>query len=385
MMIYRENPKNGDKISQLAFGCMRFPRDEAEAEREVAYSIENGVNYFDTAYIYAGSEAALGRILKKDGRRAKVKIASKLPHYLIRKPAELDRMFSAQLERLQTDHIDYYMQHMFTRPEEWERMKALGAEEWTDKLKKEGRIQNIGFSFHGGAQAFIDILEAYDWDFCMIQYNYLDVNAQAGQSGLARARELGVPVMIMEPLRGGRLVNALPPKARELWDGAEPKRSYAEWALRWLWNQEGILTVLSGMNSMEMVKENIRVASEAEIGALSDAELALYDRAREIIAEKFNVPCTCCNYCMPCPAGVDIPLCFQFYNDLAYGKKTRVLFNYAMRAGDKNASKCVRCGKCEAHCPQSIPIREKLAETKVSLEGFPYRPMRSIMRKLAGS
>ncbi len=383
-MIYRQNPKNGDKISQLAFGCMRFPRDEAEAAREVAYAVENGVNYLDTAYIYPGSEATVGRILKKEGCRSKVNIATKLPHYLVRKPADFDKMFQTQLERLQTDHIDYYMQHMFTKPEEWTRMKELGAEEWTERQKREGRIRSIGFSFHGGAQSFIDILEAYDWDFCMIQYNYLDVNAQAGQSGLARARELGIPVMIMEPLRGGKLANALPPKARELWDDALPKRSYAEWALRWLWNQEGILTVLSGMNSMEMVKENIRAASEAEIGALSETELTLFEKARDIIAEKFNVPCTGCNYCMPCPAGVDIPLCFMFYNDLAYGKRLPTLFNYAMRAGDKNAGKCISCGKCEAHCPQSIPIREKLAETKAALEGFPYRPARAAMRRFSG-
>ncbi len=383
-MIFRTNPKNGDKISQLAFGCMRFPRDEAEAAREVAFAIENGVNYLDTAYIYPGSEASVGRILKKYELRDKVNIATKLPHYLVRKTADFDKMFNTSLERLQTDRIDYYLQHMFTKLGDWDRMQELGAVEWTERQKRDGRIRSIGFSFHGGAQSFIDILEAYDWDFCMIQYNYLDVNAQAGQSGLARARELGIPVMIMEPLRGGKLANALPPKARELWDGVHPKRSYAEWAFRWLWNQEGILTVLSGMNSMDMVKENIRVASEAEIGALSEAELALFDAAREIIAEKYNVPCTGCNYCMPCPGGVDIPLCFQFYNDLAYGKKLPVMMNYAMRAGEKNASKCIRCGKCEAHCPQSIAIREKLAETKAALEGFPYGVTRAAMRRFAG-
>ena len=384
MMIYRINPKNGDKISQLAYGCMRFPRDEAEAGREVAFAIENGVNYLDTAYISPGSEATTGRILKKYGLRDQVNIATKLPHYLVRKPSDFDKMFNTSLERLQTNRIDYYLQHMFTKPEEWTRMKELGAVEWTERQKREGRIRNIGFSFHGGAQSFVDILEAYDWDFCMIQYNYLDVNAQAGQSGLARARALGIPVMIMEPLRGGKLANALPPKARELWDSAQPKRSYAEWAFRWLWNQEGILTVLSGMNSMDMVKENIRVASEAGIGAMTEAELALFDAVRDIIAEKYNVPCTGCNYCMPCPSGVDIPLCFMFYNDLAYGKRLPTMMNYAMRAGEKNASRCVRCGKCEAHCPQSILIREKLAETVSALEGFPYGAARAVMKRFAG-
>ena len=384
-MLYRPDRK-GRPISQLGYGCMRFTRkgsgiDYEKAEREVLLAIDQGVNYFDTAYIYPGSEECLGRILAENHCRDKVYIATKLPQYLLRTAAAVEKTFREELERLRTDYIDYYLMHMFTDYTQWERLKALGIEEWIARKKAEGSIRSIGFSFHGDTQMFLKILNAYDWDFCQIQYNYLDEHTQAGREGLQAAARKGIPVIIMEPLRGGKLVN-LPEKARKILKNYSP----AELGLRWLWNQPEVTCVLSGMNSEEMVKENIRVASEAQPGHLTGEDLAMVETIKGIIREQEKVGCTGCRYCMPCPKGVDIPGIFHYYNLMYMEKKAPARFEFARNVGLRKepgfATQCVGCGLCESHCPQHLPIRQKLKEADRDLRPLPYKIAIAIARKV---
>ena len=379
-MRYR-NDRNGNPISQLGYGCMRFSRkgnaiDYEKAEREALLAIEEGVNYFDTAYVYPGSEECLGRILDENHCRDKVNIATKLPQYIMRSAAAIDKTFREELSRLRTDHIDYYLMHMFTDLAEWENLKKLGMENWIRRQKEAGSIRNIGFSYHGETEMFLKILNAYDWDFCQIQYNYLDEHTQAGRRGLQAAAEKGIPVIIMEPLRGGKLVN-LPEKAKEALAADSHGYTPAELGLRWLYNQPEVTCVLSGMNSMEMVKENIRVASEAGPGDLTEEDLKIVEQIRTIIREKEKVGCTGCRYCMPCPKGVDIPGNFYYYNLMYMEKKSSARFEFAQNMGMRKepgfASQCVGCGKCEQHCPQHISIREKLKEADRELRPLPYK------------
>ena len=300
-MQYRRNPKNGDMLSILGFGCLRFPRkgggiDREETEREIVKAVECGINYFDTAYVYQGSEEVLGSILHRNNLREKVYLATKLPHYLVKDANSMEKCFRQQCERLQTDYIDYYLMHMLPDVEVWERLKKLGILAWIQEKKKSGAIRNIGFSYHGGSGAFLELLDAYDWDFCQIQYNYLDENSQAGRKGLMAAAKKDIPVIIMEPLRGGKLAGGLPEKAREIFAGAQPKRSPAEWGLRWLWNQEQVTVVLSGMNSMDMLLENVKTAGEVKAGEFTQAEEGLFAKVTEAIREKTRVGCTGCGY-----------------------------------------------------------------------------------------
>lgn len=380
-MQYRDNPQNGDKLSVLGFGCMRFTRkggfiDQEKAEQEMQAALDLGVNYFDTAYTYPGSEICLGKFLAK-GNRDKVYIATKLPQYLAKSYEDFDRFFYEELKRLQTDSIDYYLLHMLSDFYSWKRLVDLGIEKWIAEKKEKGEIRNIGFSYHGGSNGFIAILDAYDFDFCQIQFNYLDVHGQAGERGLKYAAEKGMPVVIMEPLRGGRLVQGLPGRAKEFWNEAKPKKSPAEWGLRWLWNYPEVTVVLSGMNSVAQVEENTAVASDASAGALSADELALFDKAREIIRENTKVPCTGCGYCMPCPAGVDIPVCFNAMNvrqaDGLYNGTREYLMCTTFKAKPTNASKCIKCGRCEKLCPQKIQIRKELAGVVKTLENPAYK------------
>ena len=336
-MRYRKD-RYGNEISQLGFGCMRFTKkgtqiDYEKAEREILHAIECGVNYFDTAYAYMGSEECLGRILEENGVRDKVNIATKLPQYLMKSLKAIDKTFREELSRLRTDHVDYYLMHMFTDLSEWERLRSYGIEQWISDRKAEGSIRQIGFSYHGDTEMFLRILNAYDWDFCQVQYNYLDETSQAGRDGVRAAAEKGIPVIIMEPLRGGKLVN-LPVGARRELRESGTGFSAAELGLRWLWDQSEVTCVLSGMNSMEMLDENIRIASDAAPGDFTDTHRALIERVIRIIREKEKVGCTGCRYCMPCPKGVDIPGTFYYYN-LMYieGKKTGVRFEYARNVG----------------------------------------------------
>ena len=273
--------------------------------------------------------------------------------------------------------------HMFTDVCEWDRLKELGIEDWIDARKADGSIRNIGFSYHGDSDMFIKILDAYDWDFCQIQYNYLDEDSQAGRRGLEHAAEKGIPVIIMEPLRGGKLVN-LPKKAKEAL-GAKSKYTAAELGLRWLWNQPGVTVVLSGMNSTEMVEENIRIASDAEPGSMSESDMALVDEIRGIIREKEKVGCTGCRYCMPCPSGVDIPGNFHYYNLMYIDKKMPARIEFVRNMGLQQkpgfASQCIGCGKCEAHCPQHIEIREMLKKADKALRPLPIKAGIVVARK----
>lgn len=387
-MRYRPDRK-GNSISQLGFGCMRFSKkggsiDYGLAERQVMLAIEKGVNYFDTAYIYPGSEECLGRILDENGCRDKVYIATKLPQYMMRTASAIDKTFDKERARLRTDYIDYYLMHMFTDISEWENLRNLGIEDWIARQKADGRIRNIGFSYHGTTDMFIEILNAYDWDFCQIQYNYLDEHTQAGRRGLAAAAEKGIPVIIMEPLRGGKLVN-LPDEAKKALASDSKGYTAAELGLRWLWNQPEVTCVLSGMNSEEMVAENVRIAADAEPGHFTEEDEAVVERIRRIIRAREKVGCTGCRYCMPCPKGVDIPSVFYYYNLMYMEKKTSARFEFAqvmgMRREQGFASQCVGCGKCEKHCPQHINIRESLKAADRALRPLPYRIGISVARK----
>jgi hypothetical protein len=390
-MQYRSD-KHGQPLSLIGFGCMRFQRsrttgiDLAQAEEQIMSAIDQGVNYFDTAYIYPGSEVALGEILEKNHARDRVNIATKLPHYMIKKPEDMERYFQEQLQRLRTDHIDYYLMHMLPETTTWERLKGLGVVEWLEEKKASGKIRNVGFSNHGNSNTFCDLLDAYDWDFCQIQYNYIDENTQAGRRGLNHAAEKGIPVIIMEPLRGGRLVNLLPEEAIHRFHKANPDRSPAEWGLRWLWNQPEVTVVLSGMNSLDMVKENCRIASEVQAGELTQADFQMYADVIAAINKKIKVGCTGCGYCMPCPQGVDIPGCFRAYNERYsenyYTGMKEYFMCTTMRGKRSNASLCIRCGRCEKHCPQHISIREELKNVTRVMEGPVYQVAKGVTHLL---
>lgn len=392
-MNYRINSKNNDELSILGFGCMRLPTlrnaiDEKRSEAMIIAAIEQGVNYFDTAYIYqnGNSEKVLGQTLAK-GYRDRVKIATKLPHFLVKNVADLDKIFAKQLQRLQTDRIDYYLIHMLADVSTWERLKVLGIEQWIDTKKAAGQIINLGFSFHGIKDQFLKLIDAYNWDFCQIQYNYLDINNQAGTDGLKYAAAKGLPVIIMEPLRGGKIVNDLPAEVNNLWAAAIPRRTAAEWALRWVWNHPEATVVLSGMSDEQQVAENIKIASESEANTLTSAELDLFDQARAILSQKIKVNCTGCGYCQPCPYGVDIPACFSIYNEKYTLNSKRSWMTYmqntgAMTSHPAYASLCTKCGQCEKLCPQGIPIREKLDDVAKDMEGVFFKPIVSIAKKV---
>ena len=390
-MQYRKD-KYGNDLSVLAYGCMRFSKNGAsidldKAEKEIMAAYEAGINYFDTAYIYPGNEAALGKILEKTGIRDKVNIATKLPHYLIKSVEGAEKLFQDELKRLRTDHIDYYLLHMLTDVKTWERLKAMGIEQWIREKQASGAIRQIGFSYHGNSSMFCQLVDAYDWDFCMIQYNYLDEHSQAGKNGLHYAHSKGLPVMIMEPLRGGKLVSNLPSKAVKLLESYPIKRSPAEWAFRWLWNQPEVTTVLSGMNSLEMVAGNCTAADSAHANDFSEADEALLKSVVAAIQEKMKVGCTGCGYCMPCPKLVDIPGTFSAYNTKQTDGATSAMWEYlkctALRKDATAASNCIGCGKCEQHCPQGIAIREELQNARKELETPLYKILAKVIPLVA--
>ena len=387
-MQYRKD-KNGNALSILGYGCMRFTRkgsgiDMEKTEQELLSAYRAGVNYFDTAYIYPGSEAAVGEIFERNHIREKIHLATKLPQYLIGNQAALDRFFKEELSRLRTDYVDYYLMHHLTDVAMWEKLKSVGILDWIREKKQSGAIRNIGFSYHGNTENFLKILNDYDWDFCQIQYNYLDEVAQAGKAGLHAAAAKGIPVMIMEPLRGGKLVNMLPEKAKKAMQESGRGWSAAEWGLRWLYNQPEVTVVLSGMNSLEMVEANCRTASEAQAGSLTSADFETLEKVKRAICEKEKVGCTGCRYCMPCPKGVDIPGIFRCYNTMFTESKKEGRSQFIQTVGLTKvpafASQCIRCGKCEQHCPQSIPIRDKLQEADRALRPLPYKAAIQIAR-----
>ena len=387
-MQYRLD-KYGNELSALGFGCLRFPQKNGKIDMDatraqIALAVEQGVNYFDTAYVYPGSEAALGGILESEGLREKVNIATKLPHYLIKSRSGLEKMFREELKRLRTDHVEYYLMHMLCDLDTWERLKKLGIGEWIAQKKKNGEIGQIGFSYHGGTEMFCRLVDAYDWDFCQIQYNYLDEHSQAGRRGLYHAHGKGLPVIIMEPLRGGKLVDLLPGEAKRAFADSGRGWSPAQWGLRWLWDQKEVTVVLSGMNSREMVLENLRTASQARVGDFGEGERAVIARAVDAINAGVKVGCTGCGYCQPCPKNVDIPGAFAAYNryhtESQAGAKREYLKCTLFRKTHTNAGNCIGCGMCEKHCPQGIEIRKELENVKQDLEDGKFRLYRRVLK-----
>lgn len=385
-MNYRYD-RYGNPLSILGYGCMRFPQklgkiDMEATEKQILLAVEGGVNYFDTAYIYPGSEAALGQILEKNDLRKKVHIATKLPHYLIKNREGLDKLFAEELKRLRTDYVDYYLMHMLTDTATWQRLKDLGIEDWLEEKKQSGAIRQVGFSYHGNSEVFCNLVDAYDWDFTQIQYNYMDEHSQAGRKGLHHAASKGIPVIIMEPLRGGKLVNRLPEEAKKLF--AKTGGTPAQWAFRWLWDQKEVTVVLSGMNSEEMIRENMDTASAVVAGELTVDDQAMLQKVVAAINAKMKVGCTGCGYCMPCPKGVDIPGTFAAYNRSYTESKFAGLKEYFMcttlRTNSAAASNCIGCGKCEKHCPQGISIRAELKNAGKVLETPIYKAGRRLAR-----
>ncbi len=382
-MLYRKFGKTKEMVSVLGFGCMRLPVigsdptniDEDKAIKMIRYAIDAGVNYVDTAYPYHGtgfmqggaSEPFVGKVLQ-DGYREKVKLATKLPSWLIKTRADMDKYLNEQLERLQTDYIDFYLVHSLNA-NVWPVLKEAGISEFLTQALSDGRIKYAGFSYHDEKELFKQIVDYYDWSFCQIQYNYLDEGYQAGKEGLAYAAKRDLGIVIMEPLRGGNIVN-LPQEAKAVIEQADHKRTPAEWGLRWVWNHPEVSVVLSGMSTMEQVTENIQVAQAAQPSSLTAKELALIDDVKRIFTERIRVNCTACSYCMPCPAGINIPGCFATYNDhWVFDATPAAKQRYGMLSRTTSpASKCVECGKCESHCPQGIAIRDELKNVRELFE-----------------
>jgi len=379
-MLYRKFGKTNEMVSILGFGCMRLPLlpggdntniDEELSTKLIRYAIDHGVNYIDTAYPYHGkgmsgsgqSEPFVGKVLQ-DGYREKVKIATKLPSWLVKTRADMDRFLNEQLERLQTDHIDFYLVHALNSVS-WKNVKELGIAEFLDQAFKDGRINHAGFSFHDKQETFFDIVDGYDWSFCQIQFNYMDEEFQAGRKGLDYASQKGLGLVIMEPLRGGKLAVNLPAAVQKVFDDTDKDRTPAEWALRWVWNHPEVSLLLSGMNSMEQVVENIKTAQNAKENCFTDKENLLIKQVTNIFRGRVKVNCTGCAYCMPCPQGVNIPGCFNFYNNYyMFGREE----NYRMLQHEQRASNCIECGECETHCPQSIAIRDELKKVQAIFE-----------------
>jgi predicted aldo/keto reductase-like oxidoreductase len=378
-MQYRIDPKSGNKLSALGFGCMRFPRkgigiDQEKSENLAMEAIEKGVNYFDTAYIYGGSEATVGEILRKNKVREKIYLATKLPHQQCAQYEDFDRIFNEQLKRLKTGYIDYYLIHNLAGTGAWRRLLGFGIEKWIAQKKADGQIRRIGFSFHGPQAGFMELLEEYPWGFCQIQYNYMDETNQAGRAGLRKAHEKGLPVIVMEPLLGGKLAAGLPKRVEKLFVDANPSMSPAAWALKWLWNQPEVTVVLSGMNAPAQLADNLGAAEEFTIGSLSSGEAEALEKVKTVFRESYKVPCTGCNYCMPCPNRVNIPGCFAAYNArYANGMVTGMMqyFNNTSALNPQSsmrAANCVKCGVCEKKCPQRIKIIDELGKVKKRME-----------------
>ncbi|MCL2405438.1 MAG: aldo/keto reductase [Defluviitaleaceae bacterium] len=377
----------GNKLSALGMGCMRFPRDKSETERMILAAIDGGVNFFDTAYIYPGSEATLGDILAKHDKRKDVFIATKLPVMFCKSAGDFDKYFDEQLRRLKTDYIDYYFIHSLPDFTAWERLLTMGIESWLAGKVKAGKIHQVGFSFHGSSVEFLKILDAYPWAFTMIQYNYYDENYQAGKAGLHAAAEKGVAVMIMEPLLGGQLATSLPKQAVDMFAKLDTTLTPADWALWWLWNHPEVTVVVSGMKNTQILESNLR--SVDIFRPLSQDELAVYVNVVELFKKSYKINCTACNYCLPCPKGINIPACLSVYNTSYLQGYSKGLTLYAtstavMTKNPNSPRLCNGCGKCEKICPQNIPIRKELKKVAKRFEPLPVRLVLALVRRIMG-
>jgi predicted aldo/keto reductase-like oxidoreductase len=392
-MQYRTDTKSGNQLSILGFGGMRFPKnvlqtDIKKTEQLILKAVEGGVNYFDTAYIYGDSETVLGQIISNNNLRDKIYIATKLPLMKCKSYVDFDALFNAQLERLKTDYIDYYLMHNLSDTAEWENLRTFGIENWIKEKKAAGKIKNIGFSFHGIHDEFIKLLDAYDWEFCQIQYNYINTHYQAGTAGLQAAAQRGLPVIIMEPLLGGKLATGLPQNAALKFSSADSTLTPAAWGLRWLWNQKEVTVVLSGMNESSQLEENISIANDAVPEMLTTREADVFESVIKLFNASYKVACTGCNYCMPCPHKVNIPACFSAYNvsyTVGWISGIQLYFTSIgiMNAlGNYAASRCKKCGACEKKCPQHLPIMASLGAVKKRMEPWWVMLAAAILRRI---
>jgi predicted aldo/keto reductase-like oxidoreductase len=385
-MKYCTDIKSGNQLSILGFGCMRFPKnltqiDYNKSEQLIVKAVQEGINYFDTAFVYSGSEEALGKIISKNNLRDKMYLATKLPYPKCKTYSDFDSIFQKQLDRLHTNYIDYYLIHCLVDVNSWKILCELGIKRWIDEKKASGQIKNLGFSFHGIHEEFMQLLDLYDWDFCQIQYNYIDVHYQAGVLGLKKAYSKGIPVIVMEPLLGGKLATGLPKKVMTAFKQANPTLTPAEWALRWVWNQKEVTLLLSGMSDMAQLEENIKIAENAAPGMLTEAENKTYESVIKIINDTYKIPCTGCNYCMPCPHNVNIPACFSAYNTAYTLGFSDGIKQYLTSTGALHPSRylgagnCKACGICEKKCPQNIPVIDSLKKVKKKMESFWVKTM----------
>jgi predicted aldo/keto reductase-like oxidoreductase len=377
-MLYRKLGKANLNVSILGFGCMRLPTknssgrgadrfdpnkaiNEEETIEMVRYAIDQGVNYFDTAYPYHNgkSEPLLGIAVR--GYRDKVMIATKLPVWLVKEEKDFNKFLDEQMKRLGTDYLDVYLLHGLNR-QVWSKMLQLKVFEFLNQIRADGRVRHVGFSFHDDVKIFKEIVDSYDWEICQIQYNFFDENYQAGKEGLTYAASKGLGVVVMEPLRGGKLTDQIPAEVQTIWESAEKKRTPAEWALRWVWNHPEVSTALSGVSTMGQIIENVRVANEGKPNSLSEKELSIIAQVKEVYRKMLKIDCTGCAYCMPCETGVDIPSNFSLYNDMFMFKNPEInVFVYnEFISPERRASACIECGKCEEQCPQHLQIQEAL-------------------------
>ncbi|MDR2486966.1 MAG: aldo/keto reductase [Clostridiales Family XIII bacterium] len=377
-MKFRTNSKTSEQVSLLGFGMMRLPIidgdhkniDEERATKMVRYAIDNGVNYIDTAYVYHGgqSEVFTGKVLK-DGYREKVNVATKLPYFMAKEPADLEKFLDEQLARLDMDYIDYYLVHDINDGG-YEKVKKLGIYDFMKRMKEAGKIRKMGFSFHGTSTEFFkQVVDDTDWDFCQIQLNYMDTEIQAGVAGLKYAASKGLPVIIMEPLKGGKITNNVPEQIQALWKKASSERTPAEWALRWVADFPEVLTILSGMGTMEQVEENVRILGAAEAGSLSADELAIIGEVADEYNKLITYGCTACRYCLPCPVELDIPGIIGLRNDATMYDCVESTAGFVKALINPKPSTCVACKKCEEICPQHLAVADIMAECAQMFEG----------------